>query len=331
MFKKEENVNKHSDIIKNVSSLFRADIILYSGEITMDGAEQIVDMTAVPSNKNALFILCTPGGDPNAAFKIARRLQDQYERFYLYVHGYCKSAGTFIAIGSDEIIMGDFAEFGPLDVQLSEENEIQKYSSGLNINEALVNLKHETRLFFRQMLIELTAGAGLSTKMAAEIASKLSIDFFSPIVAQIEPLKIAKTRRALTIATAYGERLLQDGRGNLKSPEALAMLVEGYPDHGFVIDFKEAKKLFKVIKKDGEKIKELGESLSKLIKYPDHNSTIINKLYPNNEENNEEISNEPIDKPEDTRGVGKSKGSKGSQDPANSGESVPTERARHAA
>ena len=318
--------NELDSIIGEASNKFNADIIIYSGEITLDGAEQVVDITATPDLDNVLFILCTPGGDPNAAFKIARRLQEKYKKFTLYVHGYCKSAGTFIAIGSDEIIMGDFAEFGPLDVQLSEEDEIQKYSSGLNINEALVNLKQETRLFFRQMLLELTTGAGLSTKMAAEIASKLSIDFFSPIVSQIDPLKIGKIRRALAIAMAYGERLLQDNRGNLKSREALVRLVEEYPDHGFVIDFKEAKTLFENVSKEENEIQALGDNLSALIKYPDRSNTIIDKIYPT-----KEIENGTVDKPEDPKRVGKNKGSKGSTDPANSGKGLSAEASKQAA
>lgn len=222
--------------------------------------------------------------------------------------------------------MGDFAEFGPLDVQLSEDNEIAKFSSGLNINESLMNLKQEARLFFRQTLVELTAGAGLSTKMAAEIASKLSIDFFAPIVSQIEPLKIGKVRRALQIALAYGERLLQNDRGNLKSSEALTRLVEDYPDHGFVIDFKEAKTLFKDIRKEDGKVEQLGSCLSELIKYPNNDATIIEKIYPT-----KETSNEPVDKPEDSKGVGKGKGGKGSPDPANSGEGLSTEGSKKAA
>ena len=314
------------DILRNASDKYDADIVMYSGEINIEGAERLMQITSQPSKENVLFILCTPGGCPNAAFKIARRLQEKYKRFILYVHGYCKSAGTFIAIGSDEILMSDFAEFGPLDVQLQEKDEIARYTSGLNINEALVNLKQETRVFFRQMVVELTAGAGISTRMAAELASTLSINFFSPIVSQIEPMKIGEIRRALRIALAYGEKLIEDGRGNLKSEEALVKLVETYPDHGFVIDFKEAKTLFKNISKEGSEVESLGKCLSKFIKYPTRDNTIIEKIYPS-----QEVQNGAVDQPKDTKGAGKSKGGKGSSDLANSGESLSTEAPKKAA
>lgn len=309
-----------NQVIEQVSNRFNADIILYSGEITLEGAENLMGITSEPDNENVFFVLCTPGGCPNAAFKMARRLQDKYKKFILYVHGFCKSAGTFIAIGSDQIIMSDFAEFGPLDVQLQEKDEIARYSSGLNVNEALVSLKQEARVFFRQMVLELTAGAGLSTKMATEIASKLSIEFFSPIVSQIEPMKIGEIRRALRIALAYGERLIEGGRGNLKSEEALAKLVETYPDHGFVIDFNEAKTLFKNVSKEDSEIEILGKCLSHFIKYPSRDTTIINKIYPS-----EEMEDGPTDKPKDSERAGESKRTKGSPDPANSGKGLSAE------
>lgn len=313
-------------ILEAASNKHNADIVIYSGEITIDGAETLMAATAKPDKENVIFVLCTPGGCPNAAFKIARRLQDKYKNFILYVHGYCKSAGTFVAIGSDQIVMGDFAEFGPLDVQLPEKDEIARYSSGLNINEALLNLKQETRLFFRQMVLELTTGAGISTKMATEIASKLSIDFFSPIVSQIEPMKIGEIRRALRIALAYGERLIQDGRGNLKSEEALAKLVETYPDHGFVIDFKEAKTIFKNVVREDAEIEALGTILTRLIKYPDKDNTIIDKIYPK-----KETADGAVNQPQNAERAGESKGGKGSPDPANSGESLSAKEPKKAA
>ncbi len=95
------------------------------------------------------------------------------------VDSFCKSAGTLIAIGSDEIIMSDYAEFGPLDVQLQEKDEVNRYSSGLNINEAMLNIRQDSMQFFINILLNLT-NVGMTTKTAAEVASNLSIGFFSP-------------------------------------------------------------------------------------------------------------------------------------------------------
>src|SRR5690606_4047772 len=100
----------------------------------------------------------------------------------------------------------DYAEFGPLDIQLREKDEIAKHSSGLNIDEALRTLKYETLHFFRNTLFQLAGEAGISTKTAAELATQLAIGFINPIVSQIDPIRLGEAGRAVKIALAYGER-----------------------------------------------------------------------------------------------------------------------------
>jgi hypothetical protein len=233
----------------------------------------VVDLTHNPKNKSVLFLLCTSGGDADAAFKIARRLQEKYETFSLYIYGYCKSAGTLIAIGSDEIIMSDYAEFGPLDVQMVEKDEIAKLSSGLNVEEAIRTLRAEALDFFRSTLIELVSGANISTKTAADVATSLAIGFISPIVSQIDPIRVGEIQRATKIALAYGERLIEK-RGNIKSKRELVRLVQGYPDHGFVIDFQEASKIFSTVRKPAPQEAVIGDKLKDVLRYPSNKQTI---------------------------------------------------------
>ncbi|WP_305813521.1 hypothetical protein [Photobacterium leiognathi] len=70
----------------------------------------------------------------------------------------------------------------------------------------------------------------------------------SPISAQIDPIKLGEQKRALEIATEYARRL-NELSDNLISSEALEELIAGYPSHSFVIDRKEAKRLFKNVRK----------------------------------------------------------------------------------
>lgn len=251
-----------------------SDIILYNGAIDDRGADKLVAITSDTKNKSVLFLLCTLGGDAHAAFKIARRLQEKYEKFSLYIYGYCKSAGTLIAIGSDEIVMSDYAEFGPLDVQLAEKDEMIKLSSGLNVDEAIRTLKEEALDFFRSAVLELVAGANISTKTATEVATNLAIGFISPLVSQIDPIRVGEIHRATKIALAYGERLIEK-RGNIGSDKQLAHLVQGYPDHGFVIDFQEAKHIFKNVRKHTVAEAAIGESLKDSVRYPSMKQNII--------------------------------------------------------
>ena len=272
----------HEDLLKQVIEELSTDIIVFSGEIDSASADRVIELTNQPTEKNVLFILCTPGGDAHAAFKIARRLQRKYEKFILYVYGYCKSAGTLLAIGSDELVMSDLAEFGPIDVQLQEKDEIWRYSSGLNIDESIRTLKIETLDFFRSTLIDLVQGAGISTKTAAELATNLATGFINPIVSQIDPVRIGETQRAVKIALAYGERLIENmERGNLESQADLVQLVSGYPDHGFVIDYDEAKKIFRSVRKNNDKEISICEFFKDTIRYPNKFETLIMKLNDN--------------------------------------------------
>jgi hypothetical protein len=280
------------NLLSTVSKKYSSDILLYSGGIDESGADTLISMISESENENVILCLCTYGGDPNSAYKMSRSLQEKYKSIYLFVHGYCKSAGTFIAIGSDKIIMSDFAEFGPLDVQLREKDELLKSSSGLNLTESLMNLREETKQFFAQMITELAMTAGLSTKISAEVASKLSIDFYAPIMSQIDPNKLGETRRALNIALEYGSRLINDDRGSLKTENSLGQLVYGYPDHGFVIDFKEAKQLFKSVEKPDEELQSIGKILDQYLKKPKQKQCVL-KLFPNQDkENKNEAAND---------------------------------------
>lgn len=226
--------------IDDLSQTLEADLFLFSGPINRSGAELLRKQVEIaPGKKNAALILTTYGGDPDAAFIIARTLQTSYEKFDLYLFGPCKSAGTLLALGAKQIIMSDRAELGPLDVQLLKDDELIRSSSGLDISMAVDLLRQEyANVWTRQFLSMIALSSGnISTKTAAEVANAMALGLLSPITAQIDPLKLGEVQRAMEIAYHYGIRLGAQ-------PDAVMRLVKDYPSHSFVIDFKEAKKSF---------------------------------------------------------------------------------------
>ncbi len=70
---------------------------------------------------------------------MVRYLKKHYEggKIRLLIDGPCKSAGAMIALGVDEIAFGPRGELGPLDTQLTKQDEILFMSSGLDILQAL--------------------------------------------------------------------------------------------------------------------------------------------------------------------------------------------------
>lgn len=236
----------HTDLehlVPALSAKFDADYIVYCGEICRPGYESISEICRNEKTRpNAVLMLSTFGGDPHAGYRIARAIGHHYDKFAVMIPGQCKSAGTLICLRAGELIMGDRSEFGPLDVQIRKKDELFELGSGLDTIQALNYMQAQAMNAFRTYLIELKSEAGLSTRMAAEIASKLTTGLFSPVYSQIDPVKLGELQRSVEVAYAYGERLSLKSK-NLK-PGALDRLVSKYPSHGFVIDRGEAKDLF---------------------------------------------------------------------------------------
>lgn len=235
------------------------DILAYSGQVSRAGYEAVCAELSKQSANNLLLVLSTPGGDPNAGFRIARALQHHYESFEALIPWLCKSAGTLICIGASCLWLDDQSELGPLDVQVKKEDEIIGRNSGLDILQAVNYLQTQAMAAFRTYLIELTAGAALSTRVASEISSKLTTGLFSPIFAQIDPMRLAEMQRATDIAFAYGERLNKKSQ-NLRQ-DGLEKLVVSYPSHGFVIDRKEAGTIFTRVRKPEGLLAEISKAL----------------------------------------------------------------------
>jgi hypothetical protein len=186
--------------------------------------------------------LTTYGGDAHAAFRIARCLRHHYDEVRLAIPSYCKSAGTLIAIGANELAIGDMGELGPLDLQVTKPNDVMERGSGLDYMQGLqVALMHAHQAFGLFMEVR-RGGLRLPTRQAGELATNMAIGMVAPLYAQIDPNRIGEMQRAIQIAKEYGERL--DEYSNNLRQGALETMVADYPSHSFVIDRKEAKKLF---------------------------------------------------------------------------------------
>lgn len=238
---------------------YNADVYIYSGRINDETADDFIRLARQPSRENVVLLLASRGGSPDAAFRMARALKRYYKRLVLVVYGRCKSAGTVIALAAHEIVISDFGEFGPLDVQLDKQDELFENVSGLNITQALSSLNTRTFDFFKEALIDLrTKSKGqISTKLAADIATRLALGAYEKIYSQIEPVQLGAMERAISIASDYAERLKSD---NVR-PGAIDRLVNRYSSHSFVIDLEEAKELFKTVRTPSDIEEELGDCI----------------------------------------------------------------------
>lgn len=263
------DIHKIRVVADAVSKNLDADVVLYNGEIRRHQDKEFIEACNRRNKRtNIILILVTGGGDPDAAYRIARFLQKNYEKFYLYVSGYCKSAGTLVATGAHEIIMSDQGELGPLDVQMVKKDELWESQSGLTVTDTLMTLRNNALHTFEAIFLTLKRKSeGTITLMTAtQIATEMTTKLFAPIYGQVDPLHVGEVGRAMSIATEYGRRLLEEGQ-NIQEDD-LESLMSGYPSHSFVIDLEEAKQLFKNVRQPNEDEEKLNTELGEQARWP---------------------------------------------------------------
>ncbi len=241
-----------------------ADVLFFNGQINPGHDMQVIDLCRKmsPKRENVVLMLVTPGGDAHTAYKITRCLQRYWKKFTVFVPGWCKSAGTLITIGAHHLIIGDFGELGPIDVQRGKADELWETNSGLIEDAAFKSLESAALKMFGDYLFhikEMSQGQ-VTFKTASDVATKMIIGQLQPVYAQIDPLKIGENTRAMQVAEHYGWRLAAHSE-NLKSRNSLEGLVTAYSSHAFVIDRMEAGDLFRSVASPDAMFEELCEAI----------------------------------------------------------------------
>ncbi len=232
-----------------------SDVFYYSGAIRRIADKGFIDHVLkkrrsqgdkAPSS--ASLVLVTEGGDPNAAYKISRCLQENYEHFTVIIPTICKSAGTLIAVGAEELVFGPYGELGPLDVQISKPDDIGKLDSGLNMNEAFRTIENRAINMFSKMFRHITSisSGGVTFQTASNIASGFSSSLYGEVLKKVDPEEVGSRSRAMRIGEDYCKRL--NGKFRNLDEDELTTLSRTYPSHGFVIDKEEASNYFKKVR-----------------------------------------------------------------------------------
>jgi len=130
-----------------------SDVLVYNGVLYRPKDQEVIELCEGGDRKrNITLLLVTEGGDPDVAYRISRYLQDQYERFTCIVSGYCKSAGSLLAVGANELVFGMHGELGPMDIQMSKKDELFETQSGLTVMASLRSLHGESIVGIRALL-----------------------------------------------------------------------------------------------------------------------------------------------------------------------------------
>ncbi len=224
------------------------DLLVFSGAIEQDNCEVLIRDVLGHKNrrKKAVLFLCTYGGDPHAAYRMARVIRRCYSDLRILVGAECKSAGTLIALSADSLGFSDFGELGPLDTQMSKPDEVGQRASGLEVFSTLQYLTDHAFACFEQNMLTIIrrSGQNISTRLASEIASRLATGLIKPITAQLDPYRIGVAQRGLAVTKVYGRQLANAKNLHNDAEWTVNHLVTHYPTHAFVIDREEAATLF---------------------------------------------------------------------------------------
>jgi serine dehydrogenase proteinase len=246
-----------------------ADILLFNAPMERPFDSRVIRLCRKRNRrKQVLLILVTEGGNADAAYRVARCLQLKYERVTLFVTGYCKSAGTLVALGAHDLVFTEHGELGPLDVQMSKKDSLWDMQSGLTVNAALTALQNKAYLAFEEFFLgtEDRSQGAITVKTAAEMAASLTVGLFAPLYSQIDPIHVGEAARAMQIADQYGTRLTQCSKNC--APDELQTLITHYPSHGFVIDRQEAEGIFENVREPSERELNLADVMGSAAIFP---------------------------------------------------------------
>ena len=182
----------------------------------------------------------SPGGHANVAYQLGTFFKNHCKRLNYLVPMQAKSAATILCLNADKIIMGEWGELGPLDVQIDDLLEYGKRTfSPLNDFKSMEFLRDyatEFLDFFSWLLVE----RGFSVKQALHEAIPGVTQIMGPLYSHIDPTKLGSYRRLLTEGEEYAVRLLNSA-DNSNAKKIAQRLVWKYLSHGFVIDRDEAR------------------------------------------------------------------------------------------
>jgi len=236
---------RQASAFSTLSDALDRDLLLYRAPIDTQSGDYLRVQVGTRKNKRDCvgLIITTHGGLPDDAYRIARCLQESYKKITMYVFGHCKSAGTLVITGGDELVMSDWGELGPMDIQILREDQMFR-ESGVVTEEAFSRLREESEATFQKLFESVLdfGGGRFSLKTASEIAVSLTSGLLSPLTGQIDPLKVGETSRQMRILVDYATRLSKLSKAQTR--KAIARLSSAYSSHSFVIDRKEARQLF---------------------------------------------------------------------------------------
>ena len=214
------DVKKRQDIIEKIEENLGGNVLLYVANFQhpmnsidyMDIRPVEDALISFKPESNIIFIMNSPGGIIDIADKIVRMIKSlKSSKFTFVVPSAAKSAATMIALASDEIIMGEVSELGPIDPQIRIG---EQYLSALSYTGILDRIK-------KWVFVE-----------------KQPLDLYKQLLIQIKPEMYEQCQMAMDHSKDLVFNYLKNGALKEKSKEDIDKIVtwlSTLPSHGKVI------------------------------------------------------------------------------------------------
>jgi len=183
------------------------------------------------------LLIDSPGGQADCAYKVANILRRHCGGFSAVVPQYAKSAATLLALGAKTMILGEYAELGPLDVQVPDrEADGVPYRSALDEVQAIERLRAEAWSALDEAVLLLLGRTRKTIGSIMPSAIEYTTEIMRPLFEKVDVVQYTRMSRLLKIGEAYAVRLLQPKYSEAVARGIADKLVRNYPTHGFYID-----------------------------------------------------------------------------------------------
>lgn len=238
-----------ADLVATIESLRGSRVFIFAPDetngITPGCYERVaVALLQLPRTTKLDVIVHSLGGYPGSAYKIARLLQQFGDGFTVIIPQHAKSAATLLSLGAKQILMTEAAELGPIDTQIPHPHEPEERISALEGMKGLEAVSGFCHRFLHETMMLVLGQTGRSIKDSLQLATEFAAPVVRPLFEQIDPMDLGRYKRALEIGQEYALRLLNSAGYSEELAQTISeKLVNGYPQHEFVIDIREAQLL----------------------------------------------------------------------------------------
>lgn len=201
--------------------------------------EFCAQISKIPKTEKSIdLLIVSNGGDPIVPWRIITLLRERFKNIGVLVPFSANSAATLLALGADQIVMHPFANFGPVDPQITgfTDQGVQTQFSADHLTYYLDFVKNEV---------------GLSEQGEMGAA-------FQHLCDKVSALDIGMARKSTKLTESLGKKLLLTHmKTEDKADNIVTSLNKSFYHHGYTIGRKEAKDLGLPIKSSTKEIEDL--------------------------------------------------------------------------